>query len=140
MKFNSKKIWDNVKEPVLIAGAGTIANVAVDAALQAAESVIPASITGNAYVVNGGKLVLGAIITTAFKNKGVQLAGTGLATVGASNIVSGLLEQWIPNAGGNEEGANGVPFIGSAKRRVGQRGFRKVVTGAGKVGVVPFMG
>lgn len=145
MKFNKKKIWDAVKEPLYIAGAGTLANTVVDAALQAAEAVIPENITKgeySTYWINGGKLALGAVITTVgAKYKIAQLAGIGLSTVGASNLANAALEAIMPDAAG-KEGAGGVPFIGKPRRvRMGQRSFRNVrpaVRGTGKIGAVPF--
>lgn len=140
MKFNSKKIWANVKEPAIVAAAGVGTNIVVDAALQSAEAIIPVSITSNPYYVNGGKLLLGAVLA-ATGNKWVQLAGTGLATVGASNLANAALDAIMPNAASNQS-TSGVPFIGRPRRvRMGQRAFRNVrpaVHGTGKIGAVPF--
>jgi len=135
MKFNVKKIWDNAKESAIIAGSGSVANVLVDTAVQSIEALAP--ITSNKLYLNLAKVAAGAVLSASTKPKSIfNYAGTGLATVGTSNIAADLLEEYFPNA----KPSSGVPFIqGTGRVRMGQRGFRRAVRGTGKVAGAPFM-
>ena len=118
---------------VLVGGA---ANAAIDAAVSSVEALSSIKSIDPMYV-NIGKIVAGAAVGAMVSNSWAKAAADGVATVGASNLAQSLIEQYItPAAAAPTEG---VPFIGRAGRRMGQRGFRRVA-GAGKVGTVPFMG
>lgn len=131
MKFNKKSAITTAKN-VLVGGA---ANAAIDAAVSSIEALSSIKSIDPMYV-NIGKIVAGAAVGAMVSNSWAKAAADGVATVGASNLAQSLIEQYITPAA---TPAAGVPFIGRAGRRMGQRGFRRVA-GAGKVGEVPFMG
>ena len=111
-------------------GIGGAANVAMNYAF----SLIPAGTFGNneELVKNAIKIgvgVLGGTMVSGSAAKYIRPAVDGIATVGASELISGLITE-------ETKPSNGVPFIGRV--RVGQRGFRRV-SGTGNVGTVPFM-
>lgn len=135
MKFNVKKILSNAKESAIIAGSGAVANFAVDAAVQGVEALAP--ITANPMYLNLAKVAAGSVLAAYGKSGGlVNYAGTGLATVGASNLAASLMEQYFPNA----KPSSGVPFQGTGRIRMGQRGFRNMGgKGRGTQGL-PFVG
>ena len=111
-------------------GIGGAANVAMNYAF----SLIPAGTfgTNEELVKNAIKIgvgVLGGTMVSGSAAKYIRPAVDGIATVGASELISGLITE-------ETKPSNGVPFIGRV--RVGQRGFRRV-SGTGNVGTVPFM-
>lgn len=132
MKFNTKKIVENAKYSAYVAAAGAGANALMDAAVQSVEALAP--ITAEPMYLNLAKVAAGAVLSAYTKSGSIgNYAGAGLATVGASNIAASLMEKYFPNA----KTTDGVPFIGKARMRMGQRGFRRAaVRGAGEV---PFM-
>ena len=136
MKKNPFK-KSSVIDTVINVGIGGTANVAMNYVF----SLIPADTFGENATIwkNAIKIGVGAIggsMVGGSYAKYLRPAFDGIATVGASELISGLFAD--APAGGDQPGAGGVPFIGRAKR-MGQRGYRKVA-GAGNVGTVPFMG
>lgn len=88
---------------------------------------------------NAIKIAVGAVGGSMVSSKPLRAAADGIAVVGVSNLISGLIdgddETGGSNAGSGDETATpaGVPFIG----RTGQKGFRREY--GKKVGKVPFM-
>ena len=136
MKKNPFK-KSSVIDTVINVGIGGAANVAMNYVF----GLIPADTFGENATTwkNAIKIGVGAIggsMVSGEYAKYLRPAFDGIATVGASELISGLIASDDAPAGG--EGAGRVPFIGRAKY-MGQRGYRKVA-GAGNVGNVPFMG
>ena len=106
-------------------GIGGAANVAIDYAV----SSIDALATADPMYVNIGKIALGALGGTMTKNKLVRAAVDGVAVVGVSNLVAGLL---------NDDTKEAAPAAGLAKGTIGRpmlgnrRYVRRHVSGIGQ--------
>lgn len=116
-------------------GIGGAANVAIDYGWNAAgldatiANMIPSVEAGT--IKNAIKILGGALVGGMVKNKYARAAADGVAVVGASNLISGLIT-------GSEDagkGASGLPegTIGKI-RRMGQRGFARRARVAGVQG------
>ena len=125
-------------------GIGGAANVAMDYVFGLLPAETFASVQNPDTVKNAIKVAVGAFggsMVSGSSAKYVRPALDGIATVGASQLISGLLssETKENNSGdnsGDQSKTGRIPFMGGVGRmRMGQRGFRKV---AG-TGVVPFM-
>ena len=118
-------------------GIGGAANVAIDYGWDAAgldatiANMIPSVEAGT--IKNAIKILGGALVGGMVKNKYARAAADGVAVVGASNLISGLITGSEDSKGG--EGASGLPegTIGSI-RRMGQRGFARRARVAGVQG------
>lgn len=104
---------------VVIGGA---ANVAIDAAVSGADFMSGVSETW----VNVGKIVVGAVAGSMSKNKYIHAAADGIATVGASNLVKGLMDGTATTTTATAETASGLPWgtIGKSYR-LGNKAYRR---------------
>lgn len=111
-------------------GIGGAANVAIDYAV----SQIDALATVSPTYVNVGKIALGVLGGTMSKNKLVRAAVDGVAVVGVSNLVAGLLDntETTPPSG-LAKGTIGRPMLGN------RRYVRRRVSGIG-AGANAFVG
>lgn len=139
MKKNPFK-KSSIIDTVVNVGIGGAANVAMNYVF----GMIPADTFGeNATTIkNAIKIGVGAIggsMVGGSYAKYLRPAFDGIAIVGASELISSLIASDDTSAGGDQSGQGGVPFIGRAKKYMGQRGYRPV-RGTGNVGTVPFMG
>lgn len=110
----------------------TVVNVGIGGAANVAMDYIKANYLGSLNLsdttYNAVKIAVGALGGSMISGKYARAAADGIATVGAANLIDGLLNgENTPNA----EGPAGAPFIGRA--RMGQRGFRRAARGAGEV-------
>lgn len=94
----------------LIGGAGNVAADYVIANVEALSTVEP-------MYVNGGKVVAGALIGAMSNNKYVHALADGMAVVGASALVSSLLD-------GTTETASGLPHGTIGRTRAGDPYFK----------------
>lgn len=94
---------------------GGAANVAVDYAVS---QVSQLSSLDQRYI-QGGKIVLGAVLGSISKNKWLHAAADGMAVVGASELISGLI------AGTTTETPAGLPQGTVGKLHMGDRYFKK---------------
>ena len=138
MKKNPFK-KSSIIDTVINVGIGGAANVAMNYVF----GLIPADTFGENATTwkNAIKIGVGAIggsMVGGSYAKYLRPAFDGIATVGARELISGLIASDDAPKPDDPSGQGGVPFIGRA-RRMGQRGYRKVA-GAGNVGTVPFMG
>ena len=129
--FKKSSIIDTVTN-VAIGGA---ANVAMDYALNSIGDVAGFNLTSGT-TKHAVKIAVGALAGSMVKSKYAHAAFDGIATVGAANLIDGLVNGDNTNGGGDnsgsENGAGGLPYgmIGSrGKIRMGQRGFRRSVAG-----------
>lgn len=113
-----------ITDTLVAVGVGGAANAAMDYAVANISALASVADYSN-YI----KLGVGVLGGTMVSGKVARAAFDGLATVGASDIIKGLI------AGETPAPTEGVPFIGAARRRMGQRGFRSVRG----TGAVPFM-
>ena len=134
--FKKKSLTD----ALVNVGVGGAANVAIDYVWSMAglDETISANITAAEpeTVKNLVKIIGGAVAGGMVSGRLGRAAADGVATVGASNFISGLINSsdTEDKDGGNKEGTNGVPWqVGKTGRRMGQRGFRRAIRGTGSV-------
>lgn len=134
----------SIVDTLVNVGIGGGANVAMDYLYGLIPEETFANVQNPTMIKNLIKVgvgVLGGSMVSGKSAKYLRPAVDGIATVGASELISGLISgsDDANTGGGSNTGAGGVAFMGRAGRRMGQRGFRSV-RGAGNVGTVPFMG
>lgn len=129
MKNPFKK--SSVIDTVVNVGIGGAANVAMNYVFDNVEALASLGETTKNAIKIGVGAIGGSMVSVSYA-KYVRPALDGIATVGASELISGLITTAGENKGGDGSGAGSVPFIGAARRKVGQRGFRRVA-GAGSV-------
>lgn len=109
-------------------GLGGLANVGVDYLFSNVDALASLDESTKNWIKVGAGIV-GGVFTT---NKYVHAATDGMATVGASNLLSGIIGE---KSAADPSGAAGLPSgtIGALRRRMGQRGFinRRQVAGVG---------
>lgn len=116
-------------------GVGGAANVAIDYVWEktglGATIASAITFTDPETVKNATKILGGALIGGMVKNKYARAASDGVAVVGASNLISGL----IAGSGVDTPSTSGLPegTIGRI-RRMGQRGFARRAKVAGVQG------
>ena len=123
----------SIIDTVINVGIGGAANVALDYVVSQVESIQSLGDT----TINAGKIALGAILGSMVSNKMLRAACDGVATVGVSNLVSGLLiSEPAPTSGlakgtiGLANGTVGRVIPGnSAYRRAARRRPGSVVAG-----------
>ena len=107
-------------DTVINVGVGGAANVAMNYAFGKIDALASLGDTTKQAI----KIAVGALAGTMTTNKYLRAAADGIATVGASELISGYLPI--------EEGAAGLPYgmIGrTGVRRLGNKQFRKKVAG-----------
>lgn len=108
-------------DTVINVGVGGAANVAMNYAFGKIDALASLGDTTKQAI----KIAVGALAGTMTTNKYLRAAADGIATVGASELISGYLPV-------GEEGAAGLPYgmIGRAGvRRLGNKAFKKKVAG-----------
>ena len=130
MKNPFKK--SSIIDTVINVGIGGGANVAIDYLVDQVDMLKSVSST----YINAGKIVLGAFAGTMLKNKFARAAADGVATVGAANLVSGLI---TGTSATDPAPAAGLP-AGTIGRtlHLGNKAYRSGVRGVN--GAASFMG
>lgn len=126
-------------------GIGGAANVAIDYVYDAAglEDTLSFGDVSGDTVKNIVKIVGGAVVGGMIRNKYARAAADGVATVGVSNLISGLMEKAGDDSdqdskGGNE-GATGLPYGTIGRIRRPQYGSRKYARSKRVAGLDDFM-
>lgn len=114
--FKSKSIMDTVVN----VGIGGAANVAIDYVVSQVDAVKSLGDT----TINAAKVALGAVVGSMVSNKMLRAACDGVATVGVSNLVSGLLADATP-ASGMPYGTIGLPNDTVGRIIPGNRAYRR---------------
>lgn len=117
----------SIVDTVVNVGVGGAANVAIDYAVNQVDAIKGLGDT----VINAGKIVLGAVIGSMVSNKYLRAACDGVATVGVSNLVSGMMEETTAPAG--------LPYGTIGRVRPGNRAYKRVsprVSGVDACGVM----
>ena len=120
--FKKSSIIDTVTN-VAVGGA---ANVAMDYALNSIGEVAGFDLSAGT-TKHAVKIAVGALAGSMISNKYARAAFDGIATVGAANLIDGLVNgEPTPktNAGGGD-GTSGLPEGMIGRIRMGQRGFRR---------------
>lgn len=117
MKNPFKK--QSIMDTIVNVGIGGAANVAIDYVVGQVEAIQSLGDT----TINALKIAGGAIVGSMVSNKMARAAADGVATVGVSNLIAGLMAETTPSGG---ESANGLPF-GTIGRpvRLGNRAYRR---------------
>lgn len=117
----------SIVDTVVNVGVGGAANVAIDYAVNQVDAIKGLGDT----VINAGKIVLGAVIGSMVSNKYLRAACDGVATVGVSNLVSGMMEETTA--------PGGLPYGTIGRVRPGNRAYKRVsprVSGVSTCGVM----
>ena len=107
-------------DTVVNVGIGGAANVAIDYVVSQVEAIQSLGDT----TINAAKVALGAVVGSMVSNKMLRAACDGVATVGVSNLVSGLLADATP-ASGMPYGTIGLPKDTVGRIIPGNRAYRR---------------
>lgn len=109
-----------ITDTLVNVGIGGAANVAMDYALSSIGEVAGYDLS-KGTTKNAVKIAVGALAGSMFKSKYAHAAFDGIATVGAANLIDGLVN------GETETPATtaGLPEGTIGRIRMGQRGFRR---------------
>lgn len=110
----------SIIDTVINVGIGGAANVAIDYVVNSVDAIKSLGDT----TVNAAKIAIGAIAGSMVSNKMLRAACDGIATVGVSNLVAGLMEEQVAPT-------NGLPYgtIGRIARvRPGNAAYRRART------------
>lgn len=120
----------SIIDTVINVGIGGAANVAIDYVVNSVDAIKSLGDT----TVNAAKIAIGAIAGSMVSNKMLRAACDGIATVGVSNLVAGLMEDQAAPASGLPYGTIGrisrVRPGNAAYRRARTRKVSGVSTGA----------
>lgn len=110
----------SIIDTVVNVGIGGAANVAIDYVVSQVDAVKSLGDT----TINAAKVALGAVVGSMVSNKMLRAACDGVATVGVSNLVSGLLFDGTP-ASGMPDGTIGLPNDTVSRIIPGNRAYRR---------------
>lgn len=122
----------SIIDTVVNVGIGGAANVAIDYVVSQVEAIQTLGDT----TINAGKIALGALVGSMVSNKMLRAAADGVATVGVSNLIAGLMSDTESKpASGLPYGTVGLPYgTINGRRRVvpGNGAYRR----AAKIGAI----
>lgn len=116
MKNPFKK--QSIMDTIVNVGIGGAANVAIDYVVSQVEAIQSLGDT----TINALKIAGGAVVGSMVSNKMARAAADGVATVGVSNLIAGLMAETTP---GNGEGSSGLPYGTIGRVRLGNRAYRR---------------
>ena len=111
----------SIMDTVVNVGIGGAANVAIDYVVSQVEAIQSLGDT----TINAAKIALGAVVGSMVSNKMLRAACDGVATVGVSNLVSGLLADSATPASGMPYGTIGLPKDTVGRVIPGNRAYRR---------------
>lgn len=108
----------SIMDTVVNVGVGGAANVAIDYVVNRVDAIKSLGDT----TINAAKIAVGAIAGSMVSNKILRAACDGVATVGVSNLIAGLMEETPAT-----ETTAGLPYgtIGATRARLGNRAYRR---------------
>lgn len=120
----------SIIDTVVNVGIGGAANVAIDYVVSQVDAIQSLGDT----TINAGKIALGALVGSMVSNNMLRAAADGVATVGVSNLIAGLMSDEVKPASGLPYGTVGLPYGTINGRRVvpGNGAYRR----AAKVGAI----
>ena len=122
----------SIIDTVVNVGIGGAANVAIDYVVSQVDAIQSLGDT----TINAGKIALGALVGSMVSNKMLRAAADGVATVGVSNLIAGLMSDTENKpASGLPYGTVGLPYgTINGRRRVvpGNGAYRR----AAKIGAI----
>lgn len=114
----------SIVDTVVNVGIGGAANVAIDYVVSQVEAIQSLGDT----TINAAKIALGAVAGSMVSNKMLRAACDGIATVGVSNLVKGLMDDTT-----SKETTSGLPYGTIGRVIPGNRAYRRArkVSGVG---------
>ena len=115
----------SIVDTVVNVGIGGAANVAIDYVVSQVEAIQSFGDT----TINAAKIALGAVAGSMVSNKMLRAACDGIATVGVSNLVKGLMDGDTTS----KEDVKGLPYGTIGRVIPGNRAYRRArkVSGVG---------
>lgn len=113
----------SIIDTVINVGVGGAANVAIDYVVSQVDAIKQLGDT----TINAGKIVLGAVIGSMVKDKTLRAACDGVATVGVSNLVAGLME----SEPSQPEATGALPYGTIGRVRLGNKAYRRAARVSG---------
>lgn len=119
----------SIVDTVVNVGIGGAANVAIDYVVSQVEAIQSLGDT----TINAAKIALGAVAGSMVSNKMLRAACDGIATVGVSNLVKGLMDDTT-----SKETTSGLPYGTIGRVIPGNRAYRRArkVSGVGAATVM----
>lgn len=119
----------SIVDTVVNVGIGGAANVAIDYVVSQVEAIQSLGDT----TINAAKIALGAVAGSMVSNKMLRAACDGIATVGVSNLVKGLMDDTT-----SKETTSGLPYGTIGRVIPGNRAYRRArkVSGVGAAAVM----
>lgn len=120
----------SIVDTVVNVGIGGAANVAIDYVVSQVEAIQSLGDT----TINAAKIALGAVAGSMVSNKMLRAACDGIATVGVSNLVKGLMDGDTTS----KEDIKGLPYGTIGRVIPGNRAYRRArkVSGPGAATVM----
>lgn len=124
----------SIIDTVVNVGIGGAANVAIDYVVSQVDAIQSLGDT----TINAGKIALGALVGSMVSNKMLRAAADGIATVGVSNLVAGLMnEPESQPASGLPRGTVGLPYgtvAGGRRVLMGNQAYKRAAKRVGGIG------
>jgi hypothetical protein len=119
----------SIVDTVVNVGIGGAANVAIDYVVSQVEAIQSLGDT----TINAAKIALGAVAGSMVSNKMLRAACDGIATVGVSNLVKGLMDGTT-----STETTSGLPYGTIGRVIPGNRAYKRArkVSGVGAATVM----
>lgn len=113
----------SIIDTVVNVGIGGAANVAIDYVVSQVDAIQSLGDT----TINAGKIALGALVGSMVSNKMLRAAADGVATVGVSNLIAGLMNE------SGDQPTSGLPYgtVGLPYGTINGRRRGRVVPGNG---------
>lgn len=111
----------SIIDTVVNVGIGGAANVAIDYVVSQVEAIQSLGDT----TINAAKIALGAVVGSMVSNKMLRAACDGVATVGVSNLVAGMLADGGTPTSGMPYGTIGLPKDTVGRIIPGNRAYRR---------------
>lgn len=120
----------SIVDTVVNVGIGGASNVAIDYVVSQVEAIQSLGDT----TINAAKIALGAVAGSMVSNKMLRAACDGIATVGVSNLVKGLMDGDTTS----KEDVKGLPYGTIGRVIPGNRAYRRArrVSGVGAATVM----
>ena len=123
----------SIIDTMINVGVGGAANVAIDYVVDQVEAIKALGDT----TINAAKIVLGSVVGSMVSNKILRAATDGIATVGVSNLVKGLItgEETATQV---TDATSGLPYGTVGRVSPGNRAYRRAnkVSGVGASSVM----
>lgn len=111
----------SIIDTVVNVGIGGAANVAIDYVVSQVEAIQSLGDT----TINAAKIALGAVVGSMVSNKMLRAACDGVATVGVSNLVAGMLADGGTPSNEMPDGTIGLPKDTVGRIIPGNRAYRR---------------